>query len=278
MKKFKSQPVYLSGKSILDFWQRHQGRTSPFLFFLCLFFSAQLLLGQETAEFKNAWTKNFLGANANKGSVESQGNSTIWVVEKTANSNEIRLKNNATGGYLNCEKDQKFPAVGNINPEWWSALWVIEPIVGTQQSRIKNKWLNTYLHTEKGGLELGAIQPGWVSAQWEWFRASSITFTPPAPGWVVFANQGAFIAKYDLSYTLNGQPFSFKSGNITVGQKIKYDIPTNATNIIIKGEGQTGLVWEPWKTIFNKQFTSAPNQCFKSFGTTLNQKWDNNCQ
>jgi cytolysin (calcineurin-like family phosphatase) len=105
------------------------------------------------------------------------------------------------------------------------------------------------------------------------------TVTPPKPdGWITFFNEAGYVAKYALIYNLDGQEKSFETGNLALGNKKRFEIPGRATNIRIKGEGQTGLVWEPWKTIFNKQFTSAPNQCFKSFGTTLNQKWDNNCE
>lgn len=107
----------------------------------------------------------------------------------------------------------------------------------------------------------------------------SLTITPPPPdGWVTFFNEAGYVAKYTLTYTLNGQAKSFETGNIALGNKRRFDIPGNATNIKVKGEGQTGLVWEPWRTTFDQSFTSAPNKCFKSYGTTLDQKWDNNCQ
>ena len=108
-------------------------------------------------------------------------------------------------------------------------------------------------------------------------QAKQVT-VPKEDGYVTFFNEAGYVAKYTLSYTLNGQLKTFSTGNIALGNKRRYDIPGNATNIRVKGEGKTGLVWEPWRTTFNKTFSSPPNKCFKSYGTTLNQKWNNNCK
>lgn len=101
---------------------------------------------------------------------------------------------------------------------------------------------------------------------------------PPADGYVTFFNEAGYVARYTLSYNMNGQPQSFSTGNMALGNKQRFEIPGNATNVNVKGEGQTGLLWEPWRVTFDKTFASPPNQCFKSFGTTLNQQWNNNCQ
>jgi hypothetical protein len=96
-------------------------------------------------------------------------------------------------------------------------------------------------------------------------------------GNITFSNQAGYVARYTLSYNEGGETKSFSTGNITLGRKKRYTIPKDATNIRVKGEGKTGLVWEPWRTTFEESFSSPPNVCFKSFGTTLNQKWSNDC-
>ena len=101
---------------------------------------------------------------------------------------------------------------------------------------------------------------------------------PKQDGYVTFFNEAGYVARYTLTYTLNGQTKKHETGNIALGNKRRYTIPADATNIKVKGEGQTGLVWEPWKTTFEKSYSSPPTVCFKSYGTTLSQKWNNNCE
>lgn len=107
-----------------------------------------------------------------------------------------------------------------------------------------------------------------------------LTIAPPkADGYVTFFNEAGYVARYTLSYFVNGQPKTFETGNLALGNKRRFDIPGNATNVVVKGEGQTGLAWEPWRDTFVQIFADGPpNKCFKSYGTTLNQQWDNNCE
>jgi hypothetical protein len=253
----------------------------PKLLLYCgLFFILQPIKAQETSEFQNFWKKSYIQADGASASLGNQGEKAVWTVEQIPNSSDVRIKNVKSNGYLHAQTDARFPAVGAIEPGWWSAMWVIEPIAGTQLVRIRNKWLGTYLNTESGALELGNIQPGWQSAQWQRNRASSVASTSPSTtnGWVAFLNSGAYVARYTLTYTMNGQSQSFETGNVTVGMTRRFDIPASATNVKAKGEFLTGLAWAPWKTIFEQSFTSAPNKCYRSLGTTISQQWDNNCQ
>ena len=101
---------------------------------------------------------------------------------------------------------------------------------------------------------------------------------PKEDGFVTFFNQAGYVAKYTLTYSLNGDSKSLSTGNIDLGNKRRFEIPGGATSIRVKGEGKTGLVWEPWRTTFDKTYSSPPNKCFKSYGTTLTQRWNNNCE
>ncbi len=101
---------------------------------------------------------------------------------------------------------------------------------------------------------------------------------PQADGYVTFFNQSGYVAKYSLSYTVSGQSKYFNTGNMALGNTKRYTIPGNATNIRVKGEGKTGLVWEPWRTTFDKTYGSVISKCFKSYGTTLHQQWNNKCE
>lgn len=103
----------------------------------------------------------------------------IWVIEKIANSSEVRIKHLPTGGYLHAETSAQTPTIGAIQPGWESAKWLIEQ---TDEAfyRIKNKWRGTYLRNETGVVELGESQPGWWGGQWLYMSPASMTATMTA--------------------------------------------------------------------------------------------------
>lgn len=160
-------------------WKQLSTTSLKLLLICVLALATQSLLAQETAEIQNVWRKSYIQADAGKTSLGTQGEKAVWIVEKIANSTDVRLKHVASGMYLHAETDAKFPAVGAAGPGWLSAMWVMEPIAGSDLVRIKNKWRSLYLHTETGALEMGAVQPGWLSAQWQIYRASSISTSSP---------------------------------------------------------------------------------------------------
>lgn len=98
----------------------------------------------------------------------------------------------------------------------------------------------------------------------------------PKDAELVFFNQGGYVGKYNLSYLLDGKPVSLSTGNLALGNKKNYIIPGRATNIHVKGESKTFLFWAPWKTIFDQDVTLG-DICFKSYGTSLNPSFNNNC-
>ncbi len=101
---------------------------------------------------------------------------------------------------------------------------------------------------------------------------------PPVIGHVTFFNEGGFVAKFKLQYAYNGQTVIEETGDMNLGNKKTYYIPPDATDIWLVAQEQTGLVWEGWRTVFDLRFPSPPNNCFKLYGTTLNPKWNNNCE
>lgn len=106
---------------------------------------------------------------------------------------------------------------------------------------------------------------------------------PPLPvpskeGHVTFFNEGGFSARFSLAYSYLGETQTFSTGDMALGNKVTYQIPAGATDVHVKGEEHTGLAWEGWRTVFDLTFPSAPNNCFKLFGTTLHPNWNNNCK
>jgi hypothetical protein len=89
-------------------------------------------------------------------------------------------------------------------------------------------------------------------------------------GVITVHNQGGYVARCSVEYDLSGQHQSQSSGNFTAGQTYSVPIPSAATNIHVKCEEETGLAWDPWKTILDKTYPSPVLQSFTLTGTTLN--------
>ena len=89
---------------------------------------------------------------------------------------------------------------------------------------------------------------------------------------------GYYIAKYEINYTVNDEVKTILLSNKTKGYNETIIFPCRATQIKLKAWAMTGLVWEPWGEIYNKQLDSSTlNKCYNNFGTTLNRQWNNNC-
>jgi hypothetical protein len=95
---------------------------------------------------------------------------------------------------------------------------------------------------------------------------------------VSFIHGAGYVATWDVSYDVPGSARqSWNSNNTSFGYKTDRTFPSNATNIHIKVQGATGLVWDKWHTTYDKTFPTPPNFCLKIFGTTLDQQWNNEC-
>ena len=96
---------------------------------------------------------------------------------------------------------------------------------------------------------------------------------------VKFFHQAGFVANFLIEYNEPGKPAKTTQNPLgkTAGWTETYTIPTNATNVRILIQGATGLAWEPWRTTYEKTFPSPPNMCVKIYGTSLDQKWNNDC-
>jgi hypothetical protein len=88
-------------------------------------------------------------------------------------------------------------------------------------------------------------------------------------GSILVRNEGGYVARFSVSYDLNGQEFTKDSGNFTLGVNASIEIPAGATNIRLKVEEMWGF---GWSTIFNKTFPEPVTACYKIYGTTLDPK------
>ncbi|TMI88071.1 MAG: hypothetical protein E6H06_19350, partial [Bacteroidetes bacterium] len=110
--------------------------------------------------------------------------------------------------------------------------------------------------------------------------ASSTTTTTPTvtTTQLTLINGGNYVASFSVSYSVNGTPASYTSGEVNAGWRNSIAIPSNAINVYVIAYSKTGDLWEkPWKLIFSKTNATATNQCIQVFNTALDPKWTNVC-
>lgn len=86
-------------------------------------------------------------------------------------------------------------------------------------------------------------------------------------GFIQVKNTGGFVAKFDVSYTLNNKEVSSSSGNFTAGTSKSIIIPDGATNISLKIKEEYFI--SSWSTVLTATFPSPVNKCYEVYGTTL---------
>jgi hypothetical protein len=91
-----------------------------------------------------------------------------------------------------------------------------------------------------------------------------------AAGSVLVRNEGGYVARFTLTYSLDGHEFTQESGDITLGVNKSAWIPAGATEIQLKVEENIGWAWS---TIFTKSYAVPTTVCFKVWGTTLFPAW-----
>jgi thiol-activated cytolysin len=93
-------------------------------------------------------------------------------------------------------------------------------------------------------------------------------------GWIGFKHSGAYVAKFYVNWKEGNQAKSWSSGNKTAGYSEVIHLKGNAREINITAQAATGLVWNPWGTIFKLKLDGPPNKVYVAKGTTLNRKWE----
>jgi hypothetical protein len=93
------------------------------------------------------------------------------------------------------------------------------------------------------------------------------------PGNISVKNDGGYVAKFSVSFELNGAMQTKESGSFPLGRTFNIDVPIGAKNIKLKVEYFTGWLDES-KVIFEKTFTKPEVKCFKIWGTVFSQGHD----
>lgn len=117
-------------------------------------------------------------------------------------------------------------------------------------------------------VSISALVVGFVPA----ISMSAMALSAPK---VTVANQGGYVADYQINYTINGQRKEFKVPNLVLGGKRTVTLPIGSQQISVRGQMQTGLFWEPKREIFNQ--SAQDGSCFKTFGTVFKGEWNRAC-
>jgi hypothetical protein len=98
------------------------------------------------------------------------------------------------------------------------------------------------------------------------------------PNKLVFTQNGGYEAWLQITYTLRGVRKTLHDGKgWLLGQKQMFDIPKGARDMRIHIREATGLVWAPWKVVYDKTMPSPQSTCVKVYGSTLDPHWNNEC-
>ena len=115
--------------------------------------------------------------------------------------------------------------------------------------------------------------------------ASNITPSQAAPPvkpnmTLTFINRGAYIAKYNIQYNINGKNQTFESGKITVGKRFTFVVPGNVEAISTEGIFFNGIFLQQVGSIFfNPRFENRhSNVCVTTYGTTFKPSHDSSCK
>ena len=109
---------------------------------------------------------------------------------------------------------------------------------------------------------------------------STSAATPQQFTWIKMVHDGAYLARFYLTWDEPNKPNNSRNADGKAkGFEQRIVLPNNATNIRLRIEAATGLVWDPWGEVINKVLQpNELNRCYRAHGTTLNRLWDNNCQ
>jgi len=115
---------------------------------------------------KNKWLNTYLYEDNGQVKYASSNTSAAakWVVEQY--NGHTRIKNAATGHYLNIEHLYSYAESSDVPNTFYSSYWVLEDINGYK--RLKNEWQGTYLNLENqsGFAQCTNVPNTFDSSQW----------------------------------------------------------------------------------------------------------------
>jgi hypothetical protein len=84
---------------------------------------------------------------------------------------------------------------------------------------------------------------------------------------ITVSSKAAYVARFSVAFTESGNQQTSNSGNFTAGTQKAVQVPSNATALFLKVEGEAFI--DDWNTIFTQQWPSAPDApvCYEVSGT-----------
>jgi len=100
-------------------------------------------------------------------------------------------------------------------------------------------------------------------------NAPSNNASPASDVGITLFNDGGYMAKFQVTYTVEGHSKSYESGDVAVGWKHTLPIPPNATNIVAKGI----MLSAGEHLIFEEKLSAPADVCYKTYGTIFDRRW-----
>ncbi|MBP5385595.1 MAG: hypothetical protein J6Y57_11585 [Lachnospiraceae bacterium] len=91
-------------------------------------------------------------------------------------------------------------------------------------------------------------------------------------GRITIENRGAYVAKFTLTYTLNGKRMTDESDSFTAGVTKSIEIPAGSSDIHLCV--QEAWFISSWSEIFSKVFETPVSKKYRISGTTLNTSYE----
>jgi hypothetical protein len=91
---------------------------------------------------------------------------------------------------------------------------------------------------------------------------------------ITLKHSGAYIARYEISYSEAGEEKKIEAREKTKGWTQTFVVPAGGTNIRLQAWAMTGLVWQPWGEIYNMVLQPRTDYCYENTGTTLGRAFN----
>jgi len=188
---------------------------------------------------KNRWQSNTYLKDANDGKVTYGTNpsTTNYIYQwskEDVDATYFRLKNRATGLYMNNENLLDYVQSTTIQNTWWSAMWREED-AGNGWIRFRNKYKpSDMLHIEnlKGYAQRTGAQISWWSAMWQLESATSLKMAENEDD---FVNIAADVNFYP-NPVVSGETLNISLTGIPEDAKLTMTLYNLTGNIIMKNE------------------------------------------
>ncbi len=94
--------------------------------------------------------------------------------------------------------------------------------------------------------------------------------------YITLWNTAGYVAKFTVKYRINGKEKKWGTGDMALGAKKNFKIPSNATSIQVNGRAKK--LFGGYKSIFKWKSQGNTNKCYKVYGTIISPKYNHNCK